>query len=400
MKYKTLTLLICYSCLCSFVAAQTLWNGITDDDWSNLGNWSSGVPTSATLAQFDGTDGGGTLSIGSSSTVQALGLNFSSGESSNRIIGNSFNNSLIELGLSGITNSNSGGQIRIDSAIQLVGGNQTWTNTGNSLRTRTVNLNGNDLGITTSNTHNFYGAFSDSSAASSVNLTLGGGGTFTTRGGGFSYQGGLIIDGSILSFDSNGSQSTVASSIDVTLQNNATLRQFRDNVTGTIGGTLFFRGDNTVRVDKDEDFGVGSLDGQDSSINVLSFSDPTTDGDGFLLVRDNGELRLEVDAGLNLSDRIQFNVSGDRGMFEFGANTHVDIAVLNGTPTAGQQFTIIEDASSITGTPTTSSEWVYSTIADGDGFDAILTYAVPEPSTLTMLLLSSVVGFVLFRRRR
>ncbi|GEM_PF-3045895 len=408
MKRYTISLTLCSVGLLTY--GQTTWDGSAGTDWTDGDNWSAGAPSAVNGARFDGTGAGSSANIPSSTTVETSGIDVTAGQGADFTIGSQGGSRVINLGTGGISNANGGGRFSIDPDIVLMGGDHLWSNTGNILRTRSVNLNGNNLTITSTTTHEMYGQLIDSTSTANRTVTLNGG-TYALRNGGFNFDGSLVVDQeAVLRFDSNGGISSTSSTIDVTLRNGGTVFQRRSGQTDTIQGSLIFEGttgaNNEIELDgQTYTVGAANILSLDGSLNTLDFTNPGGgdygDAAGLLLLRENGSLNLEVSADLDTSDLIDFDDgNGRRGGFEFGSNTSLGISLLSGTLEVGDTFTIIHGANFITGTPTTSSEWSYATVVNGDGgFDGVIT-VIPEPGTLSLVMLTGISAFALFGRTR
>jgi autotransporter-associated beta strand protein len=253
-------------CLQSFgVAADRVWTGGSDTNWSNNANWSGGAPLSSDNAKFNGVFSNqpnltAPQTVGGLWMTTGVGQNVTISGSTLTLNGNTINGTS---GLGILVDNSSAYTLTINAPL-LLGGNQTWRNNSGNLLTigsGGVNLNGLNLTIDGTGDTTVSGVISGNGTLAkngTGTLTLSGantynaptninvgvvnvqnssalgivsGGVFVASGAALQLQGGISV-GNQVSISGNGISSTGA------IRNVSGTNTLTNNITLTADSTM------------------------------------------------------------------------------------------------------------------------------------------------------------------
>lgn len=377
--------------------SQTTWNPTAGGSWNNIANWSSGIPTAATTANFGGTTAQAiTLDV---ATASAAGLNFSTATGAGAFTFNAGTpTGAFSIGASGITTSTA--NVTINPAVALAA-NQTWSTNG----TGTITVGGVISGgfgiikagtgtLILSGTNTFSGAKTVTAGVlrGTVAGAFGGSGALNLNGGSLE----LSVDAATTFTNTN----TVIGGNATVISNRATAGAGVTHTLGTLSIGAFTltttRGTNSTSGTGGVTFGATTLTGSatfapgaNSQLNLGAVSGAfalnaggsgsagttvltaastysggtnllTGTGTGILQVNNNASLgtgavtittatatRLSVSGGVTITNAINFPASGSiAGVSGFGLlsqngtgqATITSNLVINSTTTAGGHF--------------------------------------------------------------
>jgi len=278
-----------------WVGGTGTWDAVTTTHWSTSSGGAGGasVPTSSDNAFFDGSSGGGTVTVNFGGTVSVAGvvLGAFTGTWDNSVNNNNFNlvgggfsgtgvgTRTIKLGTATYTISNGGTVIDFATTTNLTlnAGLETWTWSGTS-GARTVNTGGKSFGSLTMNSN-------QGSQPNSAGQTFTGNGTFAN----------LTIVGPIYLRMTAGETLTVTGNFtwtgakDQTIALQTTTLGSTATIVATGGGTMSYTSLRDIAFTTGAVTATNSMDGGNNSgvtINGLAASGGACILGGWLLYRD------------------------------------------------------------------------------------------------------------------
>lgn len=233
----------------SSLSAQTIWNHASSTAWNTAGNWSAGVPSASTYAQFSSVAGSGIWGIsGTTSTTQAIEL--TSDRTSGVTIGASgTTGALLVFTLNGATlNSTSNVILRNNSSYNLTFQPNNGQSNPNTLSITLGNATDNVISIDGSGNVAFgvivagAGKLTLSGAGSGA-LTLNAANTFS---GGMTINSGTRLNINNSSALGTGTFSIAGGTIDNT--SGEAINSSANNNTQTWSGNFSFMGSNSLNL--------------------------------------------------------------------------------------------------------------------------------------------------------
>lgn len=244
LRRSVLTLIVMISALAA--RGQNNWISTGSGAWGTAGNWSAGVPTSASIATFN-TSASLQRAITLSAASSANSLVFSATGGANAYTfdtAGTVNTNTLTL-TAGITNSAAATQT-FYNAFTLAG-NQTWNaGSGALVFNGRINLGAgaSSYGLTVNgaNAVTMSGIIANGGTPAGT-LTYAGSGTLTLKGAN-TYTGATNINSGTVNLQSAGALGTASNTSATTVASGATL-QLQANITTTNLGTLFLNGTGT-----------------------------------------------------------------------------------------------------------------------------------------------------------